>query len=104
MFVISEQIEYSLTHKASPEHQASYLSMMKHHTVKKVSTSHESISENFRGEDRDEIMLNEDSVPQNAIDDVTLKEQLYSSSLLQLWRSGAFTQDMKLMRMMNILM
>lgn len=36
-------------------------------------------------------MQNENSVPQNAIDDATLKEQLYSSSLLQLWRSGACT-------------
>ena len=92
VFVIFVQIEYSLTHKISPEHQASYLSMKKHHTVKQDSTSHESNSEDFSGEDRDEIMQNEGSVSQNAIDDATLKEQLYSSSLLRLWRSGACTQ------------
>ena len=28
----------------------------------------------------------------NAIDNATLQEQLYSSSLLRLWRSGACTQ------------
>ena len=50
VYVISEQIEYSLAHKASPEHQTSCLSMKKHHTVKKDSTSHESISEDFIGE------------------------------------------------------
>ena len=76
VYVISEQIEYSLAHKASPEYQTSCLSMKKHHTVlKKDSTFHESISEDFRGVERVEVT-------QNATDEATLREQLYSSSLL----------------------
>ena len=90
--VFLEQIEHTLTHKASAEHKASYLSMKKHHTVKTDSTSHEIISEDLSGQDRDDIMQNEDTVPQNATGDATLKELLYSSSLLRLWRSGACTQ------------
>ena len=61
--VFLEQIEHALTHKASAEHKASYLSMKKHHTVKKDSTSHESISEDLSGQDRDDIMQNENTVP-----------------------------------------
>ncbi|KAL5517995.1 hypothetical protein EMCRGX_G003655 [Ephydatia muelleri] len=49
--------------------------------------------EDCSGESKDEIMQYEDSVSQpNAIDNATLQEQLYSSSLLRLWRSGACTQ------------
>ena len=51
--------------------------MKKHHTVKKDSTSHESISEDLSGQDRDDIMQNKDTVPQNATGDARLKELLH---------------------------
>ena len=88
VFVVPKQIEYS--HKATVEHQESHVSMQENHTVE---NSHESPYEDCSGESEDEIMQYEDSVSQpNAIDNATLQEQLYSSSLLQLWRSGACTQ------------
>ena len=68
VYVISEQIDNSLAQKASLDQKASYDS------VKKNSTTHEDISKDFSGEED------------------TLKEQLFSSSLLRLWRSGACTQ------------
>ena len=84
-------IEYS--HKATVEHQESHVSMQENHTVENDSNSHESAYEDCSGESKDEIMQYEDSVSQpNAIDNATLQEQLYSSSLLRLWRSGACTQ------------
>ena len=51
--------------------------------VENDSNSHESAYEDCSGESEDEIMQYEDSVSQpNAIDNATLQEQLYSSSLL----------------------
>ncbi|KAL5505539.1 hypothetical protein EMCRGX_G006987 [Ephydatia muelleri] len=88
---IGDKIEYS--HKATVEHQESHVSMQENHTVENDSNSHESAYEDCSGESEDEIMQYEDSVSQpNAIDNATLQEQLYSSSLLRLWRSGACTQ------------
>eukprot|EP00731_Ephydatia_muelleri_P005131 Em0002g1307a len=78
------KIEYS--HKATVEHQESHVSMQENHTVENDSNSHESAYEDCSGESEDEIMQYEDSVSQpNAIDNATLQEQLYSSSLLRLW-------------------
>ena len=75
------------------EHQESHVSMQENHTVENDSNSHESAYEDCSGESEDEIMQYEDSVSQpNAIDNATLQEQLYSSRLLRLWRSGACTQ------------
>ena len=77
-----------------------HVSMQENHTVENDSNSHESAYEDCSG---DEIMKYEDHLrshrrgrgsvsQQNAIDNATLQEQLYSSSLLRLWRSGACTQ------------
>ena len=91
VFVVPKQIEYS--HKPTVEHQKSYMSMQENHIVENDSNSHESAYEDCSGESEDEIMQYEDRVSQqNAIDNATLQEQLYSSSLLRLWRSGACTQ------------
>eukprot|EP00731_Ephydatia_muelleri_P016252 Em0009g676a len=85
------KIEYS--HKPTVEHQKSHMSMQENHIVENDSNSHESAYEDCSGESEDEIMQYEDRVSQpNAIDNATLQEQLYSSSLLRLWRSGACTQ------------
>eukprot|EP00731_Ephydatia_muelleri_P007928 Em0004g266a len=84
VYVVPKQIEYS--HKATVEHQESHVSMQENHTVENDSKSHESAYEDCSGESEDEIMQYENSVSQpNAIGNATLQEQLYSSSLLQLW-------------------
>ena len=90
VFVVPEQIEY--LHKATVEHQESHVSMQEHHTAKNDSNSHESAYEHCSGESEDEIMQNDSVSQPNAIDNAILQEQLYSSSLLRLWRSGACTQ------------
>eukprot|EP00731_Ephydatia_muelleri_P032744 Em0024g288a len=73
--------------------QKSHMSMQENHIVENDSNSHESAYEDCSGESEDEIMQYEDRVSQpNAIDNATLQEQLYSTSLLRLWRSGACTQ------------
>ena len=88
VFVVPKQIEYS--HKPTVEHQKSHMSMQENHIVENDSNSHESAYEDCSGESEDEIMQYEDRVSQpNAIDNATLQEQLYSSSLLRLWMSGA---------------
>ena len=89
---------------ASPEHQASYLSVKKHHNVKKDSTTHESISEDFSAEEKMKLYrMKTASVPQNAIYEATFKEQLYSSNLLQLWMSGACTQRYEANELMRMI-